>query len=60
MNSKVNGVTAAMQKALDQPLEQIDVSNPELFFDNSVLHYFDRLRREAPVHLVWCCTLSGT
>ena len=51
MNSKTSGITAAMQKALDTPLDQIDVSNPDLFFDNSVLHYFDRLRREAPVHL---------
>ncbi len=50
MNSKASGISAAMQKAMEMPLDQIDVSNPELFADDSVLHYFDRLRREAPVH----------
>jgi cytochrome P450 len=51
MNTKASGISAAMQRALDLPLDQIDVSDPDLFADNSVLHYFDRLRREAPVHL---------
>jgi cytochrome P450 len=34
------------------PLDQIDVSNPELFRSNTMWGYFARLRREDPVH--WC------
>jgi cytochrome P450 len=34
------------------PLDQIDVSNPELFRNNTMWGYFARLRREEPVH--WC------
>ena len=40
----------ARAEAYALPLDQIDVSKPRLFQDNSVLHYFERLRREAPVH----------
>ncbi|MDE0856604.1 MAG: cytochrome P450 [Nevskia sp.] len=32
------------------PLDQIDVSNPELFRNNTMWDYFARLRREDPVH----------
>jgi cytochrome P450 len=32
------------------PLDEIDVSNPELFRTNTMWSYFERLRREAPVH----------
>ena len=32
------------------PLEDIDVSNPELFRDNTMHEYFRRLRLEDPVH----------
>ena len=32
------------------PLEDIDVSNPELFRNNTMWGYFERLRREDPVH----------
>lgn len=32
------------------PLDQIDVSNPEHFRDNTLWSYFERLRREDPVH----------
>lgn len=32
------------------PLDEIDVSNPELFRTNTMWGYFERLRREAPVH----------
>ncbi len=34
------------------PLEQIDVSNPKLYQDDIWHPYFERLRREDPVH--WC------
>jgi len=33
------------------PLDQIDVSKPRLFQEDTVLHYFERLRRDDPVHL---------
>jgi cytochrome P450 len=32
------------------PLEEIDVSNPKLFQDDTIWPYFARLRREDPVH----------
>jgi hypothetical protein len=32
------------------PLDKIDVSNPWLYRDNTIAPYFERLRREAPVH----------
>jgi cytochrome P450 len=32
------------------PLERIDVSKPRLFQDDTVGYYFERLRRDAPVH----------
>ncbi|HQN14619.1 MAG TPA: hypothetical protein PLP74_21100, partial [Quisquiliibacterium sp.] len=34
----------------DIPLDQIDVSNPKLFQDDTIHPYFARLRREDPVH----------
>lgn len=33
------------------PIDQIDPSNAALFENNTVLHYFERLRRDDPVHL---------
>ena len=41
---------APRSAAYDIPLEQIDVSNPKLFQDDTVGAYFERLRREDPVH----------
>lgn len=32
------------------PLDQIDVSDPELFRNDTIGRYFERLRKEAPVH----------
>lgn len=40
----------AREKAYDTPLDQFDVSDPSLFQDDSIHHYFERLRNEAPVH----------
>ena len=34
------------------PIEQIDVSNPHYYQDDTWRPYFERLRREDPVH--WC------
>ena len=41
---------AARERAQSIPLGDFDVSNPELFTTDSFWPYFDRLRREAPVH----------
>jgi cytochrome P450 len=40
----------AREDAFSVPLEQIDVSKPRLFQDDTVGHYFERLRRDDPVH----------
>jgi cytochrome P450 len=42
----------ARARAYATPLDQIDVGDPELFRSNSHLPYFERLRREDPVHFV--------
>jgi cytochrome P450 len=41
---------AAADKAWSIPLDDIDVSQPELFRTDSFWPYFDRLRQQAPVH----------
>src|SRR2546423_5614960 len=41
---------AAQEKAWSIPLADIDVSHPELFTTDSFWPYFDRLRKEDPVH----------
>ncbi len=41
---------AARAEAFALPLDQIDVTKPRLFQDDSILHYFERLRRDDPVH----------
>lgn len=38
------------QRVATMPLEEIDVANPELFRSNCELPYFERLRRDNPVH----------
>src|SRR3984885_131713 len=38
--------------AYSTPIERIDVSNPHLYQDDTWRPYFERLRREDPVH--WC------
>jgi cytochrome P450 len=40
----------ARLEAYALPIEDIDVSRPELFRSNSIWPYFERLRKEAPVH----------
>ena len=43
-------IDQARREAYSLPLSEIDVSRPELFRSNTVWPYFERLRREAPVH----------
>ncbi len=40
----------ARAEAFSMPLDQIDVSKPRLFQQDTVGHYFERLRRDDPVH----------
>ncbi|MCU0967047.1 MAG: cytochrome P450 [Burkholderiaceae bacterium] len=40
----------ARQEAFSMPLEEIDVSKPRLFQEDTIGHYFARLRRDDPVH----------
>ena len=41
---------AARERAASLPLAEFDVANPELFKTDTFWPYFDRLRREEPVH----------
>lgn len=41
---------AARNRAFGMPLDRINVADPELFRDYTMWHYFERLRREDPVH----------
>jgi cytochrome P450 len=50
MNAPVHA--DARRDAYDTPIERIDVSNPHLYQDDTWRPYFERLRREDPVH--WC------
>src|ERR1700761_6977481 len=50
MNAPVH--TDARETAYAIPLSQIDVSQPRLYQDDTWRPYFERLRREDPVH--WC------
>jgi cytochrome P450 len=50
MTARLGLDAAARQRAFSIPLDQIDPSNPELFADDTVGHYFERLRRDDPVH----------
>src|SRR5271163_3435366 len=45
-------MTTQLHDAYSIPLEAIDVSDPQLYQDDTYYPYFERLRREAPVH--WC------
>ena len=42
---------SACEHAASLPLEKIDVSHWDLFRNDTLWPYFERLRREAPVHL---------
>src|SRR6202011_1366430 len=41
---------AARERAYTIPIEQFDSGDPQLFRSDTFLPYFDRLRREEPVH----------
>jgi cytochrome P450 len=45
-------MTTQVNDIYSLPLEDIDVSDPQIYQDDTWYPYFERLRREAPVH--WC------
>jgi cytochrome P450 len=46
-----SAVSAATQQEVDAiPLNEINVGNPALFQNNTIFAYFERLRKEDPVH----------
>src|SRR3954465_13547687 len=50
IDHSADSLQAARDKAYSMPLEDIDVGHPELFRTDTFWPYFDRLRKEAPVH----------
>jgi cytochrome P450 len=50
MHGTVKPADDATERAWSMPLADIDVGNPELFRTDSFWPYFDRLRKEEPVH----------
>jgi cytochrome P450 len=50
MHGTVKPAEEARERAYSIPLEDFDVSEPELFRTDTFWPYFDRLRKEAPVH----------
>ena len=55
MHGTHKSIDDARREAYSMRLEDIDVSRPELFRSNAMWPYFERLRKEAPVHY---CPLS--
>src|SRR5689334_17578283 len=55
MHGTHQSIDDARREAYSMRLEDIDVSRPELFRTNAIWPYFERLRKEAPVHY---CPLS--
>ena len=47
---KNDALAKARARAWSIPLDQINVADPELFRTNTMWPYFERLRKEAPVH----------
>ena len=50
MNTAQTVQQEARTSAFSMPLEDIDPANPQFFVDDTVGHYFERLRRDDPVH----------
>src|SRR4051794_30814226 len=50
IDHSAGAIQAAREKAWSIPLEQFDPGDPELFKTDSFWPYFDRLRKEDPVH----------
>jgi cytochrome P450 len=50
MHGTAISADAARERAYATPLDEFDVGNPELFRDYTFWPYFERLRKEDPVH----------
>ena len=50
MDGSIDAREAARKRAWSIPLDQINVADPELFRTDTMWPYFERLRKEAPVH----------
>jgi cytochrome P450 len=50
MHGTINLLEQAREHAYSLPLDKIDPANPELFRSDTFWPYFDRLRKEDPVH----------
>ena len=50
MDGSIDVREAARKRAWSIPLDQINVADPELFRSDTMWPYFERLRKEAPVH----------
>ena len=50
MSSPAMRQSETIPDAWSIPLDEIDVSDPELFRTNTMWPYFERLRKEDPVH----------
>lgn len=48
--TKAERVAAAREAAYSTPLDKINVADPKLFQSDSMWPYFERLRKDAPVH----------
>ena len=49
-DAQFDAMEAARARAWSVPLEEIDMADPELFRTNTFWPYFERLRKEDPVH----------
>ena len=50
ISARTESASAIRATVAAMPLDQIDPSDPQLFVDDTVGHYFERLRRDDPVH----------
>ena len=50
MHGTIKSSDEARERAYSTPLDQFDVGNPELFRDYTFWPYFERLRKEEPIH----------
>jgi len=55
MHGTIKPMEQATERAYSMPLNEIDVGDPEIFENDTLWPYFDRLRKEDPVHY---CTTS--
>ena len=50
LSAPADALEAARQDAYSTPLDKLDVARGELFENDVIWPYFERLRAEAPVH----------